>query len=120
MAFVASTALLAPASGALAASKTERALIGAMLGGVAGAALTRGRTEAVVVGAAAGAALGVMTDRDNGRHRHGRRHASGYNDVRYDGYDRADDGRYDTRYDRRDDNRDNRYDADRYTYGYGR
>ena len=119
MAAIAATALLAPATGALAASKTERALIGAMLGGAAGAVLTRGKTEGVVVGAAAGAALGAITDKDR-RHRYGRRHSAGYSDASYDGYDRADYGRYDTRYDRRSDERDSRYGSDRYTYGYGR
>ena len=119
IAVAAATALLAPASGALAASKTERALIGAMLGGAAGAVLTKGNTEGVVVGAAAGAALGAITDKDR-HHRYGHRHSTGYGDARYDGYDRGDYGRYDTRYDRRDDERDSRYGSDRYTYGYGR
>lgn len=66
-------AMILPASSALAASKTERAIIGAMIGGVAGAALSKGDTTATTAGAAAGALIGVATDRD-----------------RYDRYDRHD------------------------------
>ena len=108
-------AVMVPASSALAASQTERAIIGAVLGGAAGAALSRGDTKAVVVGAAAGAALGAVTDR-NRRHHH--RHSQpddryGYGDTRYDSYPRSGYDRYDSRYDNHDR-------SDRYSYNYGR
>ena len=116
-------AVMAPASNALAASQTERAIIGAVLGGAAGAALSRGDTKAVVVGAAAGAALGAVTHRDR-RHQHRysqRDDRYGYGDSRYDsapsgGYDRYD-SRYDSRYDDRYDDHDR---SNRYSYSYWR
>jgi uncharacterized protein YcfJ len=67
-------ALVLPASSAFAASKTERALIGAVLGGVAGAALGKGDGGAVAIGAVAGAALGAATGHDN----RSNRYSSGY------------------------------------------
>jgi uncharacterized protein YcfJ len=113
-------ALVAPASAAFAGEKTERAIIGALIGGLAGAAIGDGKTDAVAIGAVAGAALGATTAKDKYDRRYSQsyrtapRYASnGYGDGRY-AYDR--DGRrydrYDARYDRRDDNR--------YAYGYRR
>ena len=63
-------ALLAPASAALAGQKTERAVLGAVIGGLAGAALGDGKTEAVAIGAIAGAALGASTAGDNDKRRY--------------------------------------------------
>jgi uncharacterized protein YcfJ len=96
-------AMLLPATGALAASKTERALIGALVGGVAGAALGDGDGGAVAMGAAAGALVGVATAKDRHHHRsYYRTSRPYYRDARY--YDRRDHhgrsyyGRYDTDY----------------------
>ncbi|HEY3694995.1 hypothetical protein [Phenylobacterium sp.] len=96
-------AMLLPATGALAASKTERALVGALIGGAAGAALGRGDGGAVAVGAAAGALIGVATDKDRRYHRSYNQRRPYYRDARY--YDRGDYGRdyngygrYDTSY----------------------
>lgn len=87
-------AIALPASGAMAASKTERALLGGLLGAVAGAAISDGRTEGVAIGAVAGAALGAATSKD-------RRYRSSYRQTRpyyansqYRSYDRQGDGRY--------------------------
>lgn len=90
-------AMILPASGALAASRTERAIIGAVIGGVAGAALSNGDTTATTAGAAAGALVGVATGRSR-------------ND-RYDRYDRYSDYRSQPSYR----NRRHRDDA---SYGY--
>jgi len=61
-------ALALPASQAAAGtSKTESALLGALLGGVAGAAVGNGKTEAVAIGAIAGGALGYAVDKSNDR-----------------------------------------------------
>lgn len=95
-------ALVAPASAAFAGQKTERAIIGALIGGVAGAAIGDGKTEAVAIGAVAGAALGATTAKDK-RYGHGYRTAPRYQNSRY----------YDNRYDR------GGYRNDRYGYGYG-
>ena len=111
-------AAIVPASSALAASQTERAIIGAVLGGAAGAALSRGDTKAVVVGAAAGAALGAVTDHNHRRHhRYSQRDDRyGYGDTRYDSYPQSGYARYDSRYDHSYDNRDR---SDRYSYTDG-
>lgn len=101
-------ALVAPASAAFAANKTERAIIGALIGGVAGAAVGDGKTEAVAIGAVAGAALGASTGKSNKRYGHGYRSNPRYENSRY----------YDNRYDRGG-YRNDRYDA-RYGYGYRR
>lgn len=100
-------ALVAPASAAFAADKTERAIIGALIGGVAGAAIGDGKTEAVAIGAVAGAALGATTAK-NKRYSNSYRTAPRYQQSRY----------YDNRYDRGG-YRNDRYDA-RYGYGYRR
>jgi hypothetical protein len=68
--------LTLPAAAASArTSKTERALLGAVLGGVAGAALGNGRTDAIAIGAVGGAALGAVTHNNN-RYYDGRRYRS--------------------------------------------
>ncbi|HEY9236352.1 MULTISPECIES: glycine zipper 2TM domain-containing protein [Phenylobacterium] len=68
MALTIAGAVALPASQAAAGtSKTESALIGALLGGVAGAAVGDGKTGAVAIGAVAGAALGVAVDKSNDR-----------------------------------------------------
>ena len=140
-------ALVAPATTAFAGEKTDRAVVGALIGGIAGAALGHGKGEAVAIGAVAGAALGASTapERNDGRRysyeqRYAPSYDTRYGDSRY-AYDR--DGRpydrYDARYDygRNDNGRyaydrdghrydtgyaaryDTRYD-DRYVYGYRR
>lgn len=87
-----------PAGTAAAGEKTERAIIGALIGGVAGAAISKDDTTGALVGAAAGAALGAATAKDK-NYRYGYRTAprysnySRYNTGRYDRY-----GRYDNRY----------------------
>lgn len=95
-------ALAIPAAPAFAGEKTERALIGALLGGFAGAALGKGDTGAVAVGAVAGAALGSATAKDND-HRYRTAYRTSrpvYADSRYDrNYGRQDYRRYDSRYD---------------------
>lgn len=103
-------ALVAPATAAFAGEKTERAILGAVIGGVAGAALGDGRGEAVAIGAVAGAALGATTAKDRNDRRYGYEHRyspryesnrynAGYRDNRYayDRYERGHD-RYDNRY----------------------
>jgi hypothetical protein len=86
-----------PAGAASAGEKTERAVIGAILGGVAGAAISKDDTTGVLVGAAAGAALGAATAKDNKHYRHSYRATRPYaRDTRYGRYDRYDYGRYDT------------------------
>lgn len=87
-------AVALPASQAAAASKTESALLGAVLGGVAGAAIGNGKTEGVVLGAVAGAALGAAVDNDNDRrhYRNGYSYRTSrpyYRDTRYRTYDRG-------------------------------
>ncbi|MCR5873572.1 glycine zipper 2TM domain-containing protein [Phenylobacterium sp. J426] len=89
-----------PAGTAAAGEKTERAIIGALIGGVAGAAVSRNDTQGALIGAAAGAALGAATAKDKNNYRYGYRTAPRYsnysrynNAQRYDRY-----GRYDSRY----------------------
>lgn len=123
-------ALVAPASAAFAGEKTNRALVGAVIGGLAGAAIGDGKTDAVAIGAVAGAALGATTAKD----KYDRRYSSGYRtapryDNRYSGYSNSgysNNGRYgyDNRYNSngryaydRDGRRHDRYD-NRYAYGY--
>lgn len=66
IALTAAGALALPASQAAAGtSKTESAILGAVLGGVAGAAVGNGKTKSVAIGAAAGAALGYAVDKSN-------------------------------------------------------
>jgi uncharacterized protein YcfJ len=95
MALSVAGAVALPASHASAGtSKTESALIGALLGGLGGAAVGNGRTEAMAIGAVAGAALGVAVDKGNDRrkYRSGYRYRSAqpyYRDSRYRGSDRA-------------------------------
>jgi uncharacterized protein YcfJ len=96
-------ALALPATQAAAGtSKTESALIGAVLGGVVGAAAGNGKSENVLLGAAAGAALGVVADKSNDR----KTYRSGYNyrrsqpayGARYPSYDRGYYNRANSRY----------------------
>ncbi|KSB89239.1 hypothetical protein AS593_08410 [Caulobacter vibrioides] len=110
-------ALVLPASAAFAgdrgkSNKTERAILGAVLGGAAGAMLGDGDGGAIAVGALAGGAIGAATATDKRHHRYSSRYDNRrpyYSDNRY-GYDR---------YDRRDDRRDGRrYQGDRYNTGY--
>ena len=119
MALSIAAAVVLPASQAAAGtSKTESAILGALLGGVAGAAVGHGRTGSVAIGARAGAALGVAVDRNNDRRNY--RGAYGYrqsqpyySDSRYRSNDRDYYARtntrysYDSRYNY--DNRDDRY-----------
>lgn len=100
-------ALVMPASAAFAgdrkSNKTERAILGAVLGGAAGAMLGDGDGGAIAIGAVAGGALGAATATDKRHHRYSQR----YDDRRYYssnrgyGYDRYDrrDRRYNTGYD---------------------
>lgn len=111
MALTVAGAVALPASQAAAGtSKTESAIIGALLGGVAGAAVGDGKTEAVAIGAVAGAALGVAVDKSNDRpkYRGGygyRQPQAYYGERRYRANDRGYYGR--THY-------------DGYNYGYRR
>lgn len=90
-----------PAGAASAGEKTERALIGAILGGVAGAAISKDDATGALVGAAAGAALGAATAKDDNHYRRSYRQSYRtarpyHRDTRYGGYNRYDYGRYDT------------------------
>lgn len=82
-----SGALVASAGAASAGQKTERALLGAVLGGVAGAALSKGDTGGAAIGAVAGAALGAATAKDNNRRYYSRSYQTSRpyyaNDNRY-------------------------------------
>jgi uncharacterized protein YcfJ len=104
-------ALVVPASTAFAGEKTDRAVVGALIGGIAGAALGHGKGDAVAIGAVAGAALGATTGNNNDR-----RYSQSYRTAPRYGYD----NRYSSnnRYDRND----HRYDRhdNRYAYGYRR
>jgi hypothetical protein len=85
-------AMLLPATGAFAASKTERALLGGLLGAAAGAAISGGDTQGVVIGAAAGSVLGVATANKHD-YRYGYRTSRPYyRDASY--YRSHDGGRY--------------------------
>jgi peroxin-13 len=99
-----SGAMVLPATSAFAADRTDRALIGAVLGGVAGAALSNGDGRGVALGAVAGAALGASTGHGHRYYRGYRESRPYYRDARYRDYDRRDYGhygygRYDTSYD---------------------
>ncbi len=108
----AAAAVALPATGALAASQTQSALLGALLGGVAGAAVGHGKTEGVVLGAVAGAVIGAAVDpKENRRHNDRSRYVQ--RDVRPHHQDTGY-GDYDAR--RRDD-RDSAWSQDRYGYG---
>ena len=104
MALTIAGAVALPASQAAAGtSKTQSALLGALLGGVAGAAVGSGKTGAVALGAVAGAALGVAVDKSNDRRNY--RSAYGYrqsqpyySDARYRSNDRDYYGRTNSRY----------------------
>ncbi len=101
-------ALVAPATAAFAGEKTDRAVVGALIGGVAGAALGHGKGDAIAIGAVAGAALGATTAKnkyDDRRYGYEHRYSPRYQDSRY-AYDRRDHGydRYNARYDSRYDN----------------
>ncbi|TAJ69945.1 MAG: hypothetical protein EPO51_20705 [Phenylobacterium sp.] len=115
MALMVAGAVALPASQAAAGtSKTESALLGALLGGVAGAAVGNGKTESVAIGAVAGAALGVAVDKGNDRkhYRSGygyRQSQPYYGNSRYRTSDRGYYGRTDSR-----------YGYDNYGYGYRR
>jgi uncharacterized protein YcfJ len=67
-------AMVLPASGAFAGEKTNKAILGAVIGGIAGAALGDGNKNAVALGAVAGAAIGASTAKSN----NDRRYSSGY------------------------------------------
>ena len=108
-------ALVVPASSAFAASKTERAILGAVIGGVAGAAIGNGKTDAVAIGAVAGAALGATT----GKSKYDRRYSQSYRTAPRYGYD--------NRYSNQRGYQNSRYAYDRYCnrydardYGYRR
>jgi hypothetical protein len=76
-------ALVLPASAAFAGDrkdkKTERAIVGALIGGIAGAALSDGDKGTIAVAALAGAAIGAST----GDNRRDPRYAGNYNNGRY-------------------------------------
>src|SRR3954467_11424707 len=98
-------ALVLPASAAFAGSKsnkTERAVLGAVIGGLAGAALSDGKTGGIAIGAVAGAALGASTGHGD-RYDRDHRHSSNYRGQNYRGSS-YNDGRY--------------YQGDRYNTGY--
>ena len=104
MALTVAGAVALPASQAAAGtSKTESAILGALLGGVAGAAVGNGKTQSVAIGAVAGAALGVAVDKSNDRknYRSGygyRQSQPYYGNSRYRSSDRGYYGRTDSRY----------------------
>lgn len=82
LAAVAAGAITLPTTGALAATRTESAFLGALLGGVAGAAVSNGRTESMALGAVAGAAIGAVADSNKDRRRHQARSRYVQRDVR--------------------------------------
>jgi uncharacterized protein YcfJ len=103
-------ALVLPASAAFAgdkSNKTERAILGALIGGIAGAALSDGDKGGIAIGAVAGAALGASTGSSNDRDH---RYSSGYRDTRY-GYGSSYNNGYSQSYN-------NGYGRDRYNTGY--
>jgi|GEM_PF-4555576 len=85
---VAGAVALPAASASARTTNTERALIGGLLGAVAGAAFSNGDGGATAIGAVAGAALGASTGRDNRYYDRGYRAPPRqyYQDTRY-GYD---------------------------------
>ena len=117
-------ALALPATGALAASKTEKAVVGALIGGLLGAAVSNGDSTATIAGVAAGAAIGASTGSNNRYDsRYDRRYDSRGRYVqptRYNSYDNRYGARYDNRsgygYDQRV--YDQRGYDPRYSYGY--
>ncbi len=104
MALSVAGAVALPASQAAAGtSKTESAILGALIGGVGGAAIGNGKTESVAIGALAGAALGVAVDKSNDRkhYRSGygyRQSQPYYGNSRYRSNDRGYYGRTNSRY----------------------
>ena len=76
-------AMVLPASGAFAGEKTNKAILGAVIGGLAGAALGDGNKGAVVIGAAAGAAIGASAakDKDDRRYNSSYRSRPAYNNY---------------------------------------
>jgi outer membrane lipoprotein SlyB len=106
---IASLLILAPHQSMAASKKTDRAVIGAGLGLLAGALLSNGDPWATVAGGLAGGAVGSATAKDKDRwNRRDERHQYDRRDDRRDAWDRRDDGRdsRDERRDRRDDRRD--------------
>jgi len=76
-------AMVLPASGAFAGEKTNKAILGAVIGGLAGAALGDGDKGAVAIGAIAGAAIGAST----AKAKDDRRYSKGYRTrPAYSGY----------------------------------
>lgn len=114
-------ALVAPASAAFAGDKTNRAVIGAVIGGLAGAAIGDGKGEAVAIGAVAGAALGASTGKSRNDRYYGYRTAPQYNSGYSNGYNGYRNSGYSNGYGARYDN--GRYGHDRgyshYDTGYG-
>jgi uncharacterized protein YcfJ len=128
-------AMVLPASGAFAGEKTNKAILGAVIGGIAGAALGDGNKNAVAIGAVAGAAIGASTAKNNNDRRYssgyqtrpaynsygngyGAGHGNSYNNgYQTNHYGRQTDSRYYGRNDRND--RNDRYDA-RYDRDYRR
>ena len=96
MALTVAGAVALPASQAAAGTtKTQSAILGALLGGVAGAAVGNGKTEAVALGAVAGAALGVAVDKSNDRDHYRRVYGYRQSQPYYgDSYYRANDRGY--------------------------
>lgn len=121
-------AMILPASGAFAGEKTNKAILGAVIGGLAGAALGDGDKGAVAIGAIAGAAIGASAakDKDDRRYSSGYRTRPAYNGYQQgygqQGYGQQSYGQQgyqsrDQRYAR--DSRDNRYGrGDRYDARY--
>ena len=116
-------ALVVPATAAFAGEKTDRAVVGALIGGVAGAALGHGKGDAIAIGAVAGAALGATTAKskyDDRRYGYEHRYAPRYDNAQYGASRYAyDNNRYaHDRYGHRYDRYDVRY--DRYGNAYRR
>ena len=110
LAAVAAGAMALPATSAMAATRTESALLGALLGGVAGAAVSNGKTEGMALGAVAGAAIGAAADSNKDRRRYQSRSRYVQRDVRpYHQETRYGDYRA-----RRYDDRDSAWSQDRY------
>jgi hypothetical protein len=75
-------ALVLPASAAFAGDRkdkqTERAIVGALIGGIAGAALSDGDKGTIAVAALAGAAIGASTGKDKRDSRYANSYDNGY------------------------------------------